>query len=105
MASGTTSLVSPNRAGTSGSGGVLDNYPVISADGTHVVFTSPSAVLTPEKLDSTFDDVFVRDLVTGATSLASANAWGTAGGNGQSFSARVSADGRFVVFLSRASDL
>jgi len=101
MVSGKTSLASINPPGT----GIIDNYPVISADGTHVGFTSHSTLLTPEKLDSTFEDVFVRDLVTGTTSLASVNAWGTVGGNGQSFSARTSADGRFVVILSRASDL
>jgi len=104
MALGVTSLVSINTAGTGGTG-INDNYPVISADGTHVVFTSNSTTLTREKLDSTFDDVFVRDLVAGTTSLVSVNAWGTGGGNGQSFSARTSADGRFIVYLSRASDL
>ncbi|PYS58962.1 MAG: hypothetical protein DMF74_22425, partial [Acidobacteria bacterium] len=104
MALGVTSLVSINTAGTGGTG-INDNYPVISADGTHVVFTSNSTTLTREKLDSTVDDVFVRDLVAGTTSLVSVNAWGTGGGNGQSFSARTSADGRFIVYLSRASDL
>src|SRR5213080_2951982 len=98
------SWVSINTARTGGTG-INDNYPVISADGTHVVFTSNSTTLTREKLDSTFDDVFVRDLVAGTTSLVSVNAWGTGGGNGQSFSARTSADGRFIVYLSRASDL
>jgi len=104
MALGVTSLVSINTAGTGGTG-INDNYPVISADGTHVVFTSNSTTLTREKLDSTVDDVFVRDLVAGTTSLVSVNAWGTGGGNGQSFSARTSTDGRFIVYLSRASDL
>src|SRR5438034_9619970 len=105
MAASTTSLVSVNRTGTSGSGGVLDNHPAISADGTHVVFTSPSAVLTPEKLNPSIEDAFVRDLAIGTTNLVSINTSGTAGGNGKSFSARTSADGRFVVFLSQASDL
>src|SRR4029077_12403300 len=49
-------------------------------------------------------DVFVRDLVTGTTTRVSVGAGG-AQANGASSNARISADGRFVVFTSLASNL
>ena len=50
-------------------------------------------------------DVFLRDRETGLTELISVNNFGTGPGNDGSFSPSVSANGRFVVFRSRASDL
>ncbi len=49
--------------------------------------------------------VFVRDVVAGQTFLASRNHAGTRTGNGFSFAPLMSADGRRLVFLNRASDL
>ncbi|PYS56469.1 MAG: hypothetical protein DMF74_28655, partial [Acidobacteria bacterium] len=80
-------------------------YGAMSADGRFVVFVTRAINLTPDKLNSDFQDIFVRDMVAGTTKLVSANAWGTASGNRQSWPPRISAHGRFVVFLSRASDL
>ena len=50
-------------------------------------------------------DVFVRDLQAGTTALVSGNQAGTATGNGRSEVPVISGDGRFVAFVSRASDL
>jgi hypothetical protein len=50
------------------------------------------------------DDVFVRDLRTGATRRASVGRGG-AQADGPSFGPELSADGRFVVFQSAAANL
>jgi hypothetical protein len=49
--------------------------------------------------------VFVRDLQTGTTRLVSVNQAGTGSGNGLSREGDLSPNGRFVAFLSIASDL
>ena len=43
--------------------------------------------------------------IANVTKLVSINAAGTASGDRQSFSPRISGDGRFIAFYSRASDL
>src|SRR5206468_11170422 len=53
-------------------------------------------------------DIFVRDLTAKTTSLVSASIAGTqgvAGGDGGSISPVITPDGRYVVFVSNASDL
>jgi Tol biopolymer transport system component len=50
-------------------------------------------------------DVFLRDLFAGTTLLVSANRAGTGSGSGVSYSPAITQDGRFVVFVSTASDL
>ena len=70
-----------------------------------MTFATQATNLTPQKTDYTFEDIFVRDIVAGITKLVSANAWSTTSGNRQSFSPRISGDGRFIAFYSRASDL
>jgi hypothetical protein len=50
-------------------------------------------------------NVFVRDLKMGTTSLVSVNRSGNGSGNGSSDGPAISADGGFVVFASRATDL
>ena len=75
----------------------------MSADGRFVAFRSGSSNLHPEDTDTT-SDVFVRDLRTDQTVLAS-RATGGAKGNGSSEPASLSADGRFVAFQSPATNL
>ena len=100
---GTTALVSVNLAGTgTGNGGSFG--PVISPDGRFVAFVSGASDLIANDTNGK-GDVFVRDLKTGTTTLASVNHAGTNGGNGRSDSPVLSADGRFVAFQSLASDL
>ena len=74
----------------------------VSADGTLVAFVSGSPNLVAGDTNGV-RDVFVRNLVTGTTTRASVGAGGQA--NGASSNARISADGRFVVFTSLASNL
>jgi len=74
----------------------------VSADGTLVAFVSGSPNLVAGDTNGV-RDVFVRNLVTGTTTRASLGAGGQA--NGASSNAGISADGRFVVFTSLASNL
>lgn len=100
------SLVSSNLTGTSG--GVGGSFkPSISADGRYVAFNSLAndLVSTPDELNGFTMDVFVRDMLRGETYLASANSAGTRTGNGFSFEPLLTADGKRMVFFSRASNL
>lgn len=105
LQSGTTTLVSVNRLGTD-SGNDNSGSPSISADGRFVAFSSSATDLVATNITGgRGGNVFVRDLQTGTTVLASGNWNGTDGGNGGSELPSLSADGRFVAFLSRARDL
>lgn len=104
---GTTERVSvaddESQAESSGGSSALNSDPGISDDGRYVVFTSLAAGLVAAD-PSDNDDIFVRDRLTDSTELVSV---GTAGGsaNGISFASDLSADGRFVAFMSTADDL
>ena len=103
LKTGTTTLVSVNRAGTdSGNGFSIDA--AISDDGRFVAFGSYAGDLVANDTNGS-GDVFVRDLKTGTTTLVSVNRAGTDTGNNGSFARTISADGRFVVYESSASDL
>jgi uncharacterized repeat protein (TIGR01451 family) len=88
-------------------GGVQGNFdsssPALSADGRFVVFESTATNLVPEDTNAQ-SDVFVHDRQTGQTTRASVGNGGVQGNLGSS-SAAVSADGRFVVFVSTATNL
>ncbi|MGH2989642.1 MAG: hypothetical protein ACRDMA_07230 [Solirubrobacterales bacterium] len=77
----------------------------VSADGRFVAFESDADNLSG--VDVGGFDVFVRDVVTGSTTLVSrqSDGDGGAGGDGESFGGSISADGRFVAFSSRATNL
>jgi Tol biopolymer transport system component len=107
----TTVLVSraSDVAGVAGAkGNGASEVPAISADGRFVAFSSGASNLHPDDGDGSYD-VFVRDLEANTTTLVS-RASGDAGaagekGNGGSYSPAISADGRFVAFVSDASNL
>ena len=98
---GQTLLVSAGLAGAPADGG--SNHPGASADGRYVAFDSSAANLVPGDANGR-GDVFVRDLLTGAVVLASVGSDGSQG-DGHSYDAVISADGRFVAFTSEASNL
>lgn len=75
----------------------------ISGDGRYVVFTSSYRFVVPGD-DNREPDVFVRDLKKGTTRVVSVASDGTLG-NGLSQIADISADGRYVVFTSHATNL
>ncbi len=98
LLTGDITLCLHRRAGAKGDGYV----PILSADGTAVGFTS-FANMDPD--DTDFDsDAYVKDLVTGETTVASINAAGVKG-NGQSNASSLSADGTMVAFTSAANNL
>jgi Tol biopolymer transport system component len=94
------------RASVDTGGGDPNGYssdPSISADGRYVAFQSAASDLVAADGNG-FLDVFVRDLVFGTTVRASVD---TAGEDpdADSFVWSNSADGRYVAFMSKASDL
>jgi Tol biopolymer transport system component len=101
---GTISLVSVGLSGIGGNepSGV-DGSSGTSAHGRYVVFSSSATDLVANDTNGQ-RDVFVRDMVTGRTTLASVGPGGVQG-NGESRQASISADGRFVAFDSFASGL
>ncbi len=99
---GTTVLVSVNQAGTGGGNG--DSVPVgISTNGRYAAFESGASDLVTGDTNAT-RDIFVRDTSLGLTMLASVSTNGNAG-NGESRSAVMTPDGRYVAFVSAASNL
>lgn len=75
----------------------------ISTDGRYVVFSSYAANLVPDDTNG-HPDVFLRDRQTGTTRRVSVSSQGQQGNDG-SFWPRISADGRFVAFVSVATNL
>ncbi len=112
VVSGTTTLVSVDVTGASSAGVLspwtryrLSGNPLISGDGRWVVFESLATNLVSLPDANQTIDIFARDVHSNKTSLVSINAAGTGSGNGKSDSASISPDGRFVAFVSTATDL
>lgn len=99
------------RVSTDSMGGEANNEsyrPAISADGRYVAFESWASNLVPGDTNNSWD-IFVKDTQTGATTRVSTDATGVEG-NGSSAnsfgqSTSISADGRYVAFVSQASNL
>jgi Ca2+-binding RTX toxin-like protein len=99
---GPPELISAAPDGSAGNGPSL--FPSVSEDGRYVAFRSEATNLVPEDTDPD-RDVYVRDRQTGAVTLVSrASGAGGAKGNRQSYNPRISANGRFVVFRSNATN-
>lgn len=97
----TTERVSVATDGTQGNG--HSQYAQINADGRWVVFQSGSDNLAAG--DGNWDyDVFLHDRLTHTTTLVSVNDQGVQG-NSASNRPSLSADGRFISFRSRATNL
>jgi hypothetical protein len=94
--------VSVDSAGLQGNGNVV-NPPAISRDGRFVAFQSQATNLVAGDTNN-FDDVFWRDLVTGTTRRVSVSS-GNVQANMSSFYPAISADGRYVAYVSNASNL
>lgn len=102
---GEIELVSTASDGTQAVSGTSSGDIQMSADGRYVVFVSDSANLVPGGTNGR-SHVFRKDLHTGETLLVSTGgAAASAQANGSSGSPSISADGRYVVFLSYADNL
>lgn len=101
VAAGTTTRVSTSATG--GDGDLASSDAMISGDGGHVAFSSAATNLIAGDTNNLFD-VFVRDLAAGATVRASVS---TTGGEANALcnSPSLSRDGRFVSFVSQATNL
>ena len=75
----------------------------ISADGRYVVFSSDGTNLVPGDTNAV-TDIFLRDRQTGTTKRVSVDSNGVQG-NGPNGDAALSADGRYVMFASDATNL
>jgi len=77
----------------------------ISADGRYVAFDSNSRNLVPHDTNGG-QDVFLHDLQTGKTTRLDFSSYGRQASRGsQSAAPAISADGRYVAFLSNATNL
>jgi uncharacterized repeat protein (TIGR01451 family) len=97
------SRLSVSSAGVQGDGDSYSSDLSISADGRYVVFYSTASNLVSGDTNGT-TDVFVRDRLTGQTERVSVASDGTQA-NGMSVNPTFSADGRYIAFASRASNL
>jgi hypothetical protein len=98
---GLTERVSVDSLGIEGNGTSLE--PSMSADGRFVAFRSSASNLVPGDTNGS-QDIFVHDRLLGVTERVSVDSVG-AEGDASSSGPSISADGRFVVFNSDASNL
>ena len=95
-----------SRVSVGAGGGEANNVsfgPSISADGRYVSYTSAASNLVSGDTNGT-SDVFVYDRTTQTTQRISVGVGG-AEANGESFNSSISADGRYVSYISAASNL
>ena len=102
----TTKLVSLNFQGTESAALGGSELQDMTPDARFVLFSSSANNLTTHADGNGLgSDLFVRDLANNVTKLVTVNTAGTASGNAGSFRGQISADGRYVVFTSEASNL
>jgi Tol biopolymer transport system component len=99
---GRTSRVSVDSNGQQGNG--ISQLPSISADGRYVAFSSGASNIALFADTNHADDVFVHDRLSGRTDRISIDIDGNEGNSASRYGA-ISADGRYVVFHSYASNL
>lgn len=80
------------------------DLPQISSDGRYVVFTSPSDDLVAND-NNGFNDVFVRDRQTSTTTRVNLGSGGVESNGDTVYFMRASADARWIVFASNATNL
>lgn len=102
MSIGFTTLVTVNPEGAPSLGG--DSLPLgWTSDGQSILFESEATNLVRGDLNG-YKDIFVRNLNTRSNILVSVGLGGDSA-NGESRDAVITADGRFVAFVSEASNL
>ena len=104
----TTTLVSRSTSSPA-RGGNFDSCRAgfsLSSDGRYLAFDSLANDLVPITGSNNFDNVYLYDRVAGTMTLVShANATATQRGNGTSQAPTISVDGRWVTYMSTATDL
>ena len=99
-----TLLVSRGQGKHGAPGGGDSSNPSISADGRYVAFESYASNLGPAD-SGAIPDVFVRDMRSGRVFLASRADGNGPAANAPSANPAISADGRYLAFDSRGSNL
>src|SRR5947207_3356318 len=102
LQTGTTTLISVNSAGAGGNG--ASTSPLISPEGRYLAFVSAAGDLVANDTNNA-TDIFVRDLQNNTTTLVSVSRDGATSGNGASDSPAMTPDGRWVAFVSMATNL
>jgi|GEM_PF-1997590 len=103
LQSGTLVLVSSTDGSTANRGNGDSHSTQITSDGRYVVFESLATSLVP---GASGRQIYRKDIQTGALVLVSSTDGSVANqGNGDSFSTQITSDGRYVVFLSQATNL
>ncbi|NDD65428.1 MAG: hypothetical protein EBZ36_15865 [Acidobacteria bacterium] len=103
LQTGEITRISTDASGQQAVGG-LTLAPRLSEDGRYATFTSRATNLVPGDTNG-YDDIFVKDLQTGAISRISTDASGAQSTGGDSYASFFSFDGRFVAFESDAANL
>jgi hypothetical protein len=98
-----TVMVSVNTSGAESNG--VSWGPAISADGRYVVFDSNSSDIVASPSNSGHNQIYRRDMVTGTTVMVSVVNAGNASANLDADAPDISADGRYVIFTSYATNL
>jgi Tol biopolymer transport system component len=98
LQTGTNTRVSVSSAGEQSNS--VSHGPAISADGRYVAFYGGGSNLVPGDTNGTWD-VFVRDTVAGTTERVSISTAGAESPCCASTDASITADGRYVAFLSQ----
>jgi hypothetical protein len=98
---GTTTLLSTASDGTKGDS--FSENPAISADGTHVAFSSLADNLVADDTNSSYD-IFVKIIQSGAIERVSVSSAGSEGNNGSN-KPSLNSDGTIVGFQSAADNL
>lgn len=101
LITGAVVLVSTNGAGEQANAGSY--YPVFSPDGTKIAFISDATNLVADDTNG-IQEIFIKDLVTGAITRVATNAAGEQG-NGSSAQPTFSPDGTKIAFSSGATNL
>jgi hypothetical protein len=102
LATGAVTLASSDVNGREANAAASEE--VISANGRFVAFASSATNLTANATSGK-EEIFVKDLQTGAVVLASADANGVAGTGFLNDGPSISADGRFVTFATISANL
>lgn len=99
---GQTTLVSKNSSGVT-SNGVINSSPIASGDGRFIAFVSNATNLV---INVSGQQIYLHDRQTGQTTLVSKdNSPTPIQGNGASNRPSISSDGRYIAFVSLATNL
>ncbi|WP_162815552.1 PD40 domain-containing protein [Microvirga aerophila] len=99
----TGELVCVSTAQGGAAGNASSESAHITPDGRYIVFSSDSSNLVAGDTNNR-EDIFCKDLLTGAVTLVSANLQGQQGSN-PSHDSHISANGRYVIFSSASNNL